>query len=143
MPSEQPPIYLFKDGEMTESDVDIPVMYGYWMNNERDSTLDLRLYYGDERFTLPFPEDTVQSFVGADTDGCVYMIHSKVDPVTAEGGNWLRKYDMQGNLLYDVEVISDVNKLTFSSAERYQIMADGTVYVMTYIDNCVTIFEVE
>ena len=64
MPSEQPPIYLFKDGEMTESDVDIPVMYGYWMNNERDSTLDLRLYYGDEKFTLAFPEDTVQSFVG-------------------------------------------------------------------------------
>ena len=143
MPSEQPPIYLFKDGEMTESDVDIPVMYGYWMNNERDSTLDLRLYYGDEKFTLAFPQGETMGLVGADTDGCVYMMHSKVDPETAEGGNWLRKYDMQGNLLYDVEVISDVNKLTFISAERYQIMADGTVYVMTYIDNCVTIFEVE
>ena len=50
---------------------------------------------------------------------------------------------MQENMMYDVEVICDVNKLTFSSAERYEIMADGTVYVMKYINNCVSIFEVE
>ena len=142
-PSERPPIYLFKDGEMTESDVDIPVLYGYSMNNDRDSTFDYILNYGDEKFTLAFPQGETMGLVGADTDGCVYMMHSKVDPETAEGGNWLRKYDMQGNLLYDIEVISDVNKLLYSSYPRYQIMADGTVYVMAVVDNCVTIYEVK